>query len=167
MPAPARIVSAACASGLSPSAIAAAMPACAQRLDAPSPNRAADTTVTGRGASLSAVNRPARPAPTTTTPLVPNGVFGGNWLCSDIEGYAGTWTALSVVEVDHALDGRASPIGDGGIDRDLLFEEHEAVENLRQRDALHVRAKIAGPHELDPGRLDRDVIAHRAFSDEQ
>ena len=54
--------------GLSPSASAAAMPACAQTLEPPSPKGVTETTVTGSGASLSAVNRPARPAPTMTTP---------------------------------------------------------------------------------------------------
>jgi hypothetical protein len=56
------------ASGLSPSESAAAMPACAQTLDPPWPKGVTETTVTGSGASLSAVNRPARPAPTITTP---------------------------------------------------------------------------------------------------
>ena len=36
---------------------------CAHALDAPSPNGAAEITVTGRGASLRAQNNPARPAP--------------------------------------------------------------------------------------------------------
>ena len=54
-------------------------------------------------------------------------------------------------------------LGDRGIDRHLLLEEDEAVEDLRQRDPLHMRAEIAGPHELDVRRLDRDVVAHRAF----
>ena len=62
MPAPARMRIGGMSSGLSPSASAAAMPACAQTLDAPSPSGAPETTVTGSGASLSAVNRPARPA---------------------------------------------------------------------------------------------------------
>ena len=62
---PGAIVSAAWSSALSPSASAAAMPPCAHRLDAPSPKCAAEMMVTGRGASLSAVNRPASPAPTT------------------------------------------------------------------------------------------------------
>ena len=47
---------------------AAAMPACAQTLDPPWPKGETDTTVTGIGASFSAVNRPARPAPTMTMP---------------------------------------------------------------------------------------------------
>ena len=55
---------------LSPSATAAAMPPCAQAVDAPSPSGAAEITVTGRGASFSAQNRPARPPPTMTTSSV-------------------------------------------------------------------------------------------------
>ena len=62
---------------------------------------------------------------------------------------------------------RARPLGDSGIDRDLLLQEDEAIEDLRQRDPLHVRAEIARPHELDVGRFDRDVVAHRAFGHEQ
>ena len=47
--------------GLSPSPTAAAMPPCAQMLEAPSPSGAAAMTVTGSGASFSAVNRPGKP----------------------------------------------------------------------------------------------------------
>ena len=32
-----------------------------------------------------------------------------------------------------------------------------------KRDALHVRAEIARPHELDVGMVHRDVVGHRAF----
>src|SRR5215218_191582 len=67
MPPPTAIVSAACASGVSPSAIAAAMPPCAHADDAPCPSGAAEISVTGRGASLSAQNNPARPPPTMMT----------------------------------------------------------------------------------------------------
>ena len=69
-PAPAAIVSVACASALSPSAIAAAMPPCAHAVEAPSPSGAAEITMTGRGASFSAQNSPARPPPTITTSLL-------------------------------------------------------------------------------------------------
>ena len=34
-----------------------------------------------------------------------------------------------------------------------------------KRDALHVRAEIAGPHEIDVGIFGRDIVAHRAFGD--
>ena len=73
MPPPTAMVSAACASGLSPSATAAAMPPCAHADDAPCPSGAAEISVTGRGASFSAQNRPARPPPTMTTSSVAAG----------------------------------------------------------------------------------------------
>src|SRR5262245_50470942 len=160
MPAPAATVSAAWASAVSPSATAAAIPPCAHRLDAPSPNRAAETTVTGSGASLSAVNSPASPAPTITTPP---GALAGN----ATRAVMGIFAWASMVEVDHALDRGAGTLGDGGIDRDLLLEEDEAFEDLRQRDPLHMRAEIAWPHEGDVRRLDGDVVAHRALGHEQ
>ena len=57
---------------VSPSPTAAAMPPCAQTLDAPSPSGAAASTVTGSGASFSAVKSPASPAPMmTTSPSAP------------------------------------------------------------------------------------------------
>ena len=71
MPAPAEIVSARCFATVSPGLIAAAMPPWAQADEAPSPIGAAARTVTGRGASFSAQNRPARPPPTTTTSSIP------------------------------------------------------------------------------------------------
>src|ERR1043165_6073551 len=98
------------------------MPACAQRLDAPSPKRAAETTVTGRGASFSAVKRPARPAPTMTM-LPPAGRCRTDFvtLVRQLQG------ASSMVEIDHALDRHAGALGDPGIDRDFLFEEHQRL----------------------------------------
>src|SRR6218665_1699143 len=68
MPAPAISVSTAWAWLLSPAPTAAATPPCAQAEDAPKPSGLGDNTVTGRGASLRAVNRPARPAPTIRAP---------------------------------------------------------------------------------------------------
>jgi hypothetical protein len=70
VPAPAARVSARCFSTESPGDIAAAMPPCAQAEDAPSPSGAAEISVTGRGASFSAQNSPARPPPTMTTSSV-------------------------------------------------------------------------------------------------
>src|SRR5262249_33047427 len=69
----------------------------------------------------------------------------------------------SVLEVHHALDRVPRPRCDGWVDHDLLFHVDEAVEDLRQGDALHVRTEIAGPHELDIGQLGLHVIGHRAF----
>ena len=50
--------------------------------------------------------------------------------------------------------------GDDGIDHDLLLHIQEAVENLRQRDPLHVRAEIARPGELDVRQLGLDIVGH-------
>ncbi len=48
---------------------------------------------------------------------------------------------------------------------DFLAQVDEAVENLRQRDALHVRAEVARPHELDVRQFGLHVVGHRAFGD--
>ena len=68
MPAPAISVSTAWAWLLSPLPTAAATPPCAQADEAPVPSGFGDSTVTGRGASLSAVKSPASPAPTMSAP---------------------------------------------------------------------------------------------------
>src|SRR5690606_37526791 len=68
MPAPAISVSWAWAWGLSPAPMAAATPPWAQAEEAPVPNGLGERTVTGKGASLRAVNRPASPAPTISAP---------------------------------------------------------------------------------------------------
>ncbi len=52
---------------------------------------------------------------------------------------------------------------DGRVDRHLVLHRLQRVPDLRQGDLLHVRAEIAGPHELDVGMLDGDVVAHRAL----
>src|ERR1044072_9471976 len=103
------MVSRACASGVSPSATAAATPPCAQALDAASPIGAAVTMVTGRGLSFSAQNRPARPPPTMTTSSVAN--------VSNVRiGLA--------LQVDHPLDRAPRLGGDHRVDRDFLFQVH-------------------------------------------
>src|SRR5215831_15399190 len=73
--------------------------------------------------------------------------------------------ARSALQAYHPLDRSACPCGDCRIDHDLLLEVYEAVENLRQRDPLHVRAEIARPHELDVGQFGLHVVGHRAFRD--
>src|SRR5215510_12654369 len=165
MPAPAATVSRACASGVSPSATAAAMPPCAQTLDAPAPIGAPVSNVTGRGASLSAQNRPANPPPTMTM-LLDGRVEGMRLSCSpdersEIRGRpsriplcsmrATTWSAL---QMDHPLDRAARLVGHHRVDGDLVVHGHQAVENLRQRDPLHVRADVARLHELDVRQFD-------------
>src|SRR4029078_8176704 len=56
------------------------------------------------------------------------------------------WAAL-VAEIDHAVDRYPRPLGDGLTDGLLLFQHDEGLENLRQRDQLHIRAKVAGTDE--------------------
>ena len=46
---------------------------------------------------------------------------------------------------------RRARVGDGGIDRHLVLHRLERAADLGQGDPLHVRAEIAGPHELDAG----------------
>ena len=65
-PAPARIVSSACISGVSASSTAAAMPPCAQKEEAAGPTPCGASTMTGVGASFRAQNSPARPPPMMT-----------------------------------------------------------------------------------------------------
>src|SRR5215472_16082352 len=63
----------------------------------------------------------------------------------------------------HALDGAARRFGDRRVDGDLVGHGFERAPDLRQRDALHVRAEIARPHEFELGILQCDIVAHRAF----
>src|SRR5690348_5455934 len=174
MPPPTAIVSAACASALSPSATAAAMPPCAQALEAPWPSGAAEMSVTGRGASFSAQNNPARPPPTMTTSSVRR---VRSWTLSDMAFLAvsrsrcNAGSALvecrrsdgSVLQVDHALDRTPRLFGNHRVDGDFLPQIDQAVQNLRQRDPLHVRAEIARAHHFDVGQLGLHVVGHRAF----
>ena len=67
-PAPAAMVSAACRAGASSAPSAAAMPPCAQAEEQPWFSGASVSTNTLAGAAASAAVRPARPAPTTSTP---------------------------------------------------------------------------------------------------
>ena len=43
----------------------------------------------------------------------------------------------------------------------------QRATDLGERDALHMRAQSARPQELDVGILNRDIVAHRAFSHER
>ena len=126
MPAPARIVSAACASGVSPSASAAAMPRLrpeARRAFAEM--RAAETTVTGERRKLERGEQAGEAGADHDHAAV--ACVRWRTGCVAVIGHApDAYARDSMVEVDHALDGRTRPVGDRGIDRDLLFEEHEA-----------------------------------------
>src|SRR5215475_11249432 len=159
MPPPTATVSAACASALSPSDTAAAMPPCAQALEAPSPNGAAEMRVTGRGASFSAQNNPASPPPTMTTSSV---LRVRSWTLSDMAflatrrsrsksgfGHGCRRGDGSVLQIDHPLDRTPRLVRDHRVDGDFLAQIDQAVQNLRQRDPLHVRAEVARTNHLD------------------
>src|ERR1700759_820222 len=176
MPPPTAMVSAACAPALSPSATAAAMPPCAQALEAPWPSGAAEMSVTGRGARFSAQNNPARPPPTMTTSSVRR---VRSYTLSDMavlairRSHASGFSIDSrcrrsdgsVLQVDHPLDRTPRLVRDHGVDGDFLPQVDQAVQNLRQRDPLHVRAEIARAHHLDVGQFSLHVVGHRAFGD--
>src|SRR3954470_2994317 len=192
MPAPAAMVSRACASAVSPSATAAATPPCAHAVDAPSPIGAAVTIVTGLGLSLSAQNRPASPPPMMTMSSIAPQDWGGSIVDSrgelDMrfallflvhggrrpacglhtfsppggEKTRPTKPASSALQMDHPFHRAPRLLGDHRIDGDFLFHVQQAVEDLRQRDALHVRAEIAWLDEFDAGQLGLDVVGHRA-----
>ena len=57
-------------------------------------------------------------------------------------------------------------LGHRRVDRDLVLTQLQRPPDLGQRDALHVRAQIAGPHELDLRIESRHVVAHRALGHE-
>ena len=67
---------------------------------------------------------------------------------------------------DHAFDRLPRPVGDIRIDQHFVLHRLERMQNLRQRDPLHVRAQIAGPHEIHVRVLERNIVRHRAFGDE-
>src|SRR6202000_434190 len=170
MPPPTAVVSAACDSGLSPSPTAAAMPPCAQALEAPWPSGAAQIRVTGRGASFSAQNSPAMPPPTMTTSSVRR---VRSWTLSDMAVLAIRRSRLRrvrhfrmspqrrlVLQIDHPFDRTPRLFRDHGIDDDFLAQIDQAVQNLRQRDPLHVRAEIARAHHLDVWQFGLHVVAH-------
>src|SRR5438270_1677298 len=147
MPPPTATVSAACASGVSPSATAAAMPPCAHADDAPSPSGAAEINVTGRGASLSAQNNPASPPPTMTTSSERVRVW--MVLCMAVSIYSAVVPARPlcvslVLQINHPLDRAPCALRKRGIDRDLFTKHQQALQNVGERDALHVRADVAG-----------------------
>src|SRR5580698_4599444 len=149
-PAPALIVSAAWWRQSSSLPIAAAMPPCAQA-DAPEwPGREPASTKAGKGASFSAVNSPAMPAPRIKAPSVSIMVLVG-------------FISRSGLHRQHALDGDTGAGRDGFVHHDFMRHGLKRMKNAVQSDALHVRAEIAGPHEIDVGIFDGEIVAHRAF----
>src|SRR5581483_3253414 len=65
----------------------------------------------------------------------------------------------------HARHRVAGAVPHRGIDAYFVLHRREGVPDILQADALHVRAEIARPHELDVRALGGDVVAHRAFGD--
>src|SRR5215467_11821159 len=165
IPAPAMIVSRACASGVSPSVTAAAMPPWAQTLDAPAPSGAPVSRVTVRGASLSAQNKPASPPPAMTMLFEGTRVDMRRFRLCIMPGLAGASPngAGLAFEMNHPLHRPSRFLSDQWIEHDLVLHGEQTVENLWQRDPLHVRAQIARLHELDIRHFDPHVVGHRAF----
>ena len=60
----------------------------------------------------------------------------------------------------HALDGTPRPLGDLGIDGDLVAHRLERPADLWQGDPLHMRAQIAWSHKFELGILQRNIVAH-------
>ena len=136
---------------LSPSPTAAAMPPCAQALEPDRPGLVPASTRQGMGASFRAVNRPAMPAPKISAPSV-----------STILSMRFMFQAFTASMRSIGAFARAATSA-GTITSWVMV--CKAVQNAVQRDALHVRAEIAGPHEFHVRILDRDIVAHRAFGD--
>ena len=122
-----------------------------QALEPDRPGRVPASTMLGMGASFSAVNRPAMPAPKIRAPSVS--------------------TILSIRCVmpqssfhrQHAVDGQLGPRRDDRIDNHLMSHGLQGMQNAVQGDALHMRTQIAGAHEFHIGIFHRDIVAHRAF----
>src|SRR3569833_4637229 len=136
-PAPATSVSAAWLSQLSPSTSAAAMPPCAQALEPDVPGCAAASTMAGNGASLSAVKRPARPAPRISAP-------GASMMLSMLRAMScGLLGHGGQLDREHAVDRLLRARRDFRVDGDLGRHGLERFQDRVQRDALHMRAQVA------------------------
>src|SRR3990170_758050 len=140
VPAAAFMVSAAWLATVSSLSTAAAMPPCAQQLAQMPPSGFSLSTITRCGARLRAANNPAAPAPTMTT------------------------SALFLISVfmlhlyrQHFFHRQFRPRRNQGIDSHLMRHGLQAGKDVFQRNPLHVRAEVAGPHELDARIVDRDV----------
>src|SRR5690349_5613144 len=109
----------------------------------------AASTVASSGTTASVVMSPARPRSSSKAARTIGSMISR--------------TGLPSTDRQHALDGAAGALGDGRIDGDLMGHRFEAVADLGQGDPLHVRAQIARPHKIEVGVLQRDIVAHRAF----
>src|SRR5205823_5832814 len=106
------------------------------------------------------VTSPARPRSSARARVTASSISIGERKAS---GQSSDCNAASPFQIHHALDRAARLLGDRSLDHDLFLEIHEAVENFRQRNPLHVRTEIAGSHELNIGQLGLHVVGHRAF----
>ena len=132
------------------------MPPCAQALDAPEPSEAAERIVTGP-LSLSAVKSPARPAPTISTPpeLMTLSALGVR-MAQCTAGFGLPTASMRST----AARARAAMAGSTLTSCVIVCSERRI---LSKRDALHVRAEIAGAQEFDVANVGRNVVGHRAF----
>src|SRR5690606_18737970 len=110
---------------------AAAMPPCAQQLAQMPPSVFSLRTMTRLGASDSAVKSPAAPAPTMTT-----------------SARSATCVFMLHLYRQHPFNRQPRPIGDGRIHRDFVRHGLQARQDVFQGNALHMRAQVAGPHEI-------------------
>src|SRR5262245_6526079 len=138
---------------------------------------ASRATTTARACALSGmvaieVTSPARPRSSASARVTTASISSGDRKASGQSRevvIAGKLHRLRVTrsslspQIHHALDRALRPRHDRGIDHDLFPEMDQAVENLRQRDPLHVRAEIARPHEFDLRQLGLHVVGHRAL----
>src|SRR5690606_29568280 len=160
-PAETASVSRAWLAGVSSAPSAAAMPPCACGLE---PLPRAPRVSTMQSPMPSAAERPAMPEPTTTARARRTSVIrpAASSMRAPYE-----WRRLAGLYLhrEHSLDRGSCARGNSGIDVDDVLHVAQRVADVLESDTLHVRAKVAGTHELGVARLGRDVIAHRAFGD--
>src|SRR5579863_4773268 len=118
--------------------MAAAMPPCAQAEEPETPGREPASTRAGKGASFSAANSPAMPAPRIKAPSLSITVLTGSMI------------ALGLHR-QHPRDGDTGAARDGFIHRDFMRHGLKRMKNALKGDAFHVRTEIAGPHEFHVG----------------
>ena len=139
-----------------PRPTAAAMPPCAQALEPDMPGRVPASTRAGKGASFSAVNKPGNAGAQDQRAVGFDDIVDVRRIAHGLAG----------LHRQHAVDRpRARAPRSAGSTTHFRGHGLKRMQNPSQRDALHVRAEIAGPHEFDIGIFDRDIVAHRAFGD--
>ena len=144
---------------LSPAPIAAAMPPCAQALEPDSAGPRARQHQRGEGRELQRGEQAREARAQNQRALGFDDVV-------DVAAHAHAAFCTGSFTASMRSTARLRARGDRRDRRSLrCVIVSSAVQDLRQRDALHVRAEIAGPHEFDIGIFDRDIVAHRAFGD--